>query len=96
MIVYQITMIGDVGKRWKRWFGGMYEYLQKIKMKTVKFLQCRNLAYPKPDFGQAQRKDFNRPQYKRLLRRLKPGDVLAVKSIDRLGRNSAKFKNSGA
>ena len=32
-------------------------------------------------------KDFNRPQYKRLLRRLKPGDVLAVKSIDRLGRN---------
>ncbi|MCQ4636180.1 recombinase family protein [Anaerovorax odorimutans] len=32
-------------------------------------------------------KDFNRPQYKRLLRRLKPGDVVAVKSIDRLGRN---------
>ena len=32
-------------------------------------------------------KDFNRPQYKRLLRKLKPGDVLAIKSIDRLGRN---------
>lgn len=32
-------------------------------------------------------KDFNRPQYKKLLRRLKPGDTLVVKSIDRLGRN---------
>lgn len=32
-------------------------------------------------------KDFNRPQYKRLLRRLKAGDTLVIKSIDRLGRN---------
>lgn len=32
-------------------------------------------------------KDFNRPQYQRLLRKLKPQDVLVVKSIDRLGRN---------
>ena len=32
-------------------------------------------------------KDFDRPQYKRLLRRLRPEDTLVVKSIDRLGRN---------
>ena len=32
-------------------------------------------------------KDFNRPQYQKLKRRLHKGDVLAVKSIDRLGRN---------
>ena len=32
-------------------------------------------------------KDFNRPQYKRLMRRIKTGDVLHIKSIDRLGRN---------
>ena len=32
-------------------------------------------------------KDFNRPQYKRLLRKLKKDDLLYVKSIDRLGRN---------
>lgn len=32
-------------------------------------------------------KDFNRPQYKRLLRKLKVGDTLAIKSIDRIGRN---------
>ena len=32
-------------------------------------------------------KDFQRPQYQRLLRLLKPGNILVVKSIDRLGRN---------
>ncbi len=32
-------------------------------------------------------KDFNRPNYKRLLPVLKAGDLLYVKSIDRLGRN---------
>ena len=32
-------------------------------------------------------KDFNRPQYKRLLKKLKENDVLYIKSIDRLGRN---------
>lgn len=32
-------------------------------------------------------KDFNRPQYKKLLRKLKKGDLLYIKSIDRLGRN---------
>ncbi len=32
-------------------------------------------------------KDFHRPQYQALLRRLKGGDLLCVASIDRLGRN---------
>ena len=32
-------------------------------------------------------KDFCRPRYQRLVKSLKPGDVLVVKSIDRLGRN---------
>jgi len=32
-------------------------------------------------------KDFQRPQYKKMVRRLKPDDLLYIKSIDRLGRN---------
>jgi len=32
-------------------------------------------------------KDFNRPQYKKLVKKLKPDDLLYIKSIDRLGRN---------
>ncbi|MDO4267228.1 MAG: recombinase family protein [Eubacteriales bacterium] len=32
-------------------------------------------------------KDFNRPRYRALMDRIKAGDLLVVKSIDRLGRN---------
>lgn len=32
-------------------------------------------------------KDFNRPSYQKLLKTLRPGDILYIKSIDRLGRN---------
>ena len=32
-------------------------------------------------------KDFDRPEYQKLLKRIKKGDCLIVKSIDRLGRN---------
>ena len=36
--------------------------------------------------------DFNRPQYRRLMRRIRAGDTLVVKSIDRLGRNYEEIK----
>ena len=42
-----------------------------------------NLIYA----DKASGKDFRRPQYQRLLRRLREGDVLVIKSIDRLGRD---------
>lgn len=32
-------------------------------------------------------KNFDRPAYKRIIRKLKPGNTLVIKSIDRLGRN---------
>ena len=32
-------------------------------------------------------KDFNRPNYQKLARKIKSGDTLVIKSIDRLGRN---------
>lgn len=38
-------------------------------------------------------KDFNRPQYKKLVRRMKSGDLLYILSIDRLGRNYAEIQN---
>ena len=52
------------------------------------------------DFGVQQKniymdkqsgKNFERPQYQNLLRRLKQGDTLIIKSIDRLGRNYAEI-----
>lgn len=38
-------------------------------------------------------KDFNRPQYQRLKKKLREGDVLVVKSIDRLGRNYEEIQS---
>ena len=38
-------------------------------------------------------KDFNRPQYKKLVKKLKPGDLLYIQSIDRLGRNYEEIQN---
>ena len=37
-------------------------------------------------------KDFERPQYKKLLRKLNEGAILYVKSIDRLGRNYTEIQ----
>lgn len=38
-------------------------------------------------------KDFDRPAYKRLMRKLRSGDLLYIKSIDRLGRNYEEIQN---
>lgn len=48
-----------------------------------------NLKIPKKNIfiDKQSGKDFNRPQYRRMVKKLKPGDLLYVLSIDRLGRN---------
>lgn len=38
-------------------------------------------------------KDFDRPNYKKLVQRLKAGDILYILSIDRLGRNYEEIQN---
>lgn len=38
-------------------------------------------------------KDFARPQYQRLVKRLRSGDLVYILSIDRLGRNYAEIQN---
>lgn len=38
-------------------------------------------------------KDFNRPKYQELVHRLRPNDLLVIKSIDRLGRNYKEILN---
>lgn len=37
-------------------------------------------------------KDFQRPMYKKMIRKMKKGDLLVVTSIDRLGRNYAEIQ----
>lgn len=38
-------------------------------------------------------KDFNRPQYKKMVKKMRPGDLLYILSIDRLGRNYEEIQN---
>ena len=38
-------------------------------------------------------KNFNRPKYKKMLRKLRNGDLLYILSIDRLGRNYLEIQN---
>ncbi len=38
-------------------------------------------------------KDFNRPNYRKLVKKIKPGDLLYILSIDRLGRNYEEIQN---
>ena len=38
-------------------------------------------------------KDFERPQYQRLVKKLRPGDLVYIKSIDRLGRDYEEIQN---
>lgn len=38
-------------------------------------------------------KDFDRPQYQQLVKKIRSGDLLYVKSIDRLGRNYEEIQN---
>ena len=38
-------------------------------------------------------KDFERPEYRKMIKRLKKGDLLYIKSIDRLGRNYEEIQN---
>ena len=37
--------------------------------------------------------DFDRPQYRQMVRKLRPGDLLYILSIDRLGRNYEEIQN---
>lgn len=51
----------------------------------------KNFGVEKIFIDRQSGKDFDRPQYKKLLRKIKPEDTLVVKSIDRLGRNYAEL-----
>lgn len=63
------------------------EYRQLIAMRK-ELIPERNIYMDKQSG-----KDFDRANYKRLVKKLKPGDLLYVKSIDRLGRNYEEIQN---
>lgn len=71
---------------------GQYAYIRvSSKEQNEDRQRLAMLEFEVPESGiildKQSGKDFERPGYKRLLKKLKPGDTLVIKSIDRLGRN---------
>ncbi len=70
--------------------GKIYGY---VRVSTVdqnedrQLIALRNFGVERIFLDKMSGKDFNRPQYLSMVRRLREGDLLVVASIDRLGRN---------
>ena len=59
---------------------------QKLERQLDAFMRC-GIAFNKIYCDKKSGKDFEREQYKKMVKKIKTGDLLVVKSIDRLGRN---------
>ena len=72
--------------------GNLYVYIRvntREQNEDRQILALKELSIPEKNMfiDKQSGKDFDRRSYQRLLRKLKDGDILAIKSIDRLGRN---------
>lgn len=72
--------------------GNIYGYVRvssRDQNEDRQLITMREMQVPEENIyiDKQSGKDFNRPQYKRLLRKVKPDDIIYIKSIDRLGRN---------
>ena len=70
----------------------IYGYIRVSSQDQNEARQCAALAQyniPKKQLflDKQSGKDFDRPAYRRMVRRFRPGDLLYILSIDRLGRN---------
>ena len=72
--------------------GNLYGYIRvstREQNEDRQILALKDLSIPEKNLfiDKQSGKDFDRPNYKKLIRKLKSGDLLYVLSIDRLGRN---------
>ncbi len=76
----------------------IYGYIRvstKEQNEDRQLIALREMAVPETNLfiDKQSGKDFQRPQYKKLVRKLKKDDLLYIKSIDRLGRNYEEIQN---
>lgn len=72
--------------------GNIYGYVRvstREQNLDRQILAMRDFGVPKKQIfpDKVSGKDFDRPEYRRLMKRIKPGETPVIKSIDRLGRN---------
>ena len=76
--------------------GSSYCYVRvssKDQHEDRQLITMNEYGIPKRNFyiDKQSGKDFDRPKYRKLVRKLKKDDLLYIKSIDRLGRNYAEI-----
>lgn len=76
--------------------GKIYAYIRvstREQNESRQLIAVKEIGVPQQNIFMDKQsgKDFDRPQYQKLLRKLKKDDLLYVKSIDRLGRNYAEI-----
>ena len=75
---------------------GVYGYVRvssKEQNEERELIALQEMSVPEKNIfvDKQSGKDFKRPMYRRMLRKIKRDDLLYVKSIDRLGRNYAEI-----
>lgn len=76
--------------------GNVYGYVRvstRDQNEDRQLIALRELQIPEKNIflDKQSGKDFERPQYRKMVRRVKKDDLLYIKSIDRLGRNYAEI-----
>ena len=76
----------------------IYAYIRvssKDQNEDRQYIEMKNLGIPDENIftDKQSGKDFERPQYKKLIETLKQGDLLYILSIDRLGRDYEEIQN---
>ena len=76
--------------------GNVYGYVRvstKDQNEDRQLIALQEMSIPEKNIfvDKQSGKDFKRPMYKRMLRKIKKDDLLYVKSIDRLGRNYSEI-----
>ena len=76
--------------------GTLYGYIRvstREQNEDRQLLALKELAIPEKNLfvDKQSGKDFERPQYRKMVRKLKKDDLLYIKSIDRLGRNYSEI-----
>lgn len=76
--------------------GNLYGYVRvstREQNEDRQILALKELSIPEKNLfiDKQSGKDFERPQYRKMVRKLKKDDLLYIKSIDRLGRNYSEI-----
>ena len=76
--------------------GNLYGYIRvstREQNENRQILALKELSIPEKNLfiDKQSGKDFERPQYRKMVRKLKKDDLLYIKSIDRLGRNYSEI-----